>query len=47
MVSQDGNYETYYSNRERNIYGLLQRALKIAELSTKGELPGNATSVWC
>lgn len=31
---------------EPSIYAR-QAALKIAELSTKGELPGKATSVWC
>lgn len=34
------------SLQEPSIYAR-QAALKIAELSSKGELPSNATSVWC
>lgn len=34
------------SLEEPSIYAR-QAALKIAELSTKGELPDNATSIWC
>lgn len=34
------------SLEEPSIYAR-QAAIKIAELSTKGKLPDNATSVWC